>query len=164
MTLAFEFPGAEIESCRDGEAALRAFDRQRPSAVILDLRMPGIDGMLLTKLLRARDPERAVPILILTASGGPSEWSLLSALGADGFLVKPIVSADVLAMLRRSLQSRSRPRAADEGGGPRVPRVEAVGVHGPLSAERSLAVIPRGHAAGVSLLTNVANMGKLITP
>jgi serine/threonine-protein kinase len=132
MTLAYEFPGAEIESCRDGEAALRAFDRHRPSAVILDLRMPGLDGMQLTALLRSRDPERTIPILILTASGGPEEWSRLSALGADGFLVKPIVSADVLSMLRRSLQSRSRSRPP-----------EARQPHRPISAERSLADFPR---------------------
>jgi serine/threonine-protein kinase len=137
MTLAFEFPGAEIESCRDGEAALQAFDRSRPSAVILDLRMPGIDGMLLTQLLRSRDPERTIPILILTASGGPSEWSRLSALGADGFLVKPIVSADVLSMLRRSLQSRTRARTPSERAQPHDPP------HRPLSAERSLADFPR---------------------
>jgi serine/threonine protein kinase len=113
LTLAAEWPGAEIESCRDGEAALHAFDRRRPSAVILDLRMPGLDGMQLTALLRMRDPERTIPIIILTASGGPGEWSRLSALGADGFLVKPVILADVLAMLRRSLQSK------DES--PRVP-------------------------------------------
>ncbi len=68
--------------------------------------MPGLDGLELTALLRLRDPERTIPILVLTASGGPNEWSRLSALGADGFLVKPVVSADVIAMLRRSLQRR----------------------------------------------------------
>jgi serine/threonine protein kinase len=109
LSLAAEWPAVEIESYADGQAALQAFDRRRPSAVILDLRMPGLDGMQLTALLRSRDPERAVPILILTASGGPEEWSRLSALGADGFLVKPVIPADVVAVVRRCLQEKERP-------------------------------------------------------
>ena len=112
LLLAAEWPAVEIESCGDGVAALEAFDRQRPSAVLLDLRMPGLDGMQLTQLLRSRDPAHAVPILILTASGGSEDWSRLSALGADGFLVKPVVSADVVAMVRRCLRTYpSRPHA-----------------------------------------------------
>jgi eukaryotic-like serine/threonine-protein kinase len=112
LSLAAEWPAVEIESCGDGIAALEAFDRQRPSAALLDLRMPGLDGMQLTALLRSRDPAHAVPILILTASGGPEEWSRLSALGADGFLVKPVVLADVVAMVRRCLRT-SEPRFVD---------------------------------------------------
>jgi serine/threonine protein kinase len=106
LSLAAEWPATQIESCSDGVAALEAFERQRPSAVILDLRMPGLDGIELTERLRARDPERAIPILILTGAGGPEEWSRLSALGADGFLVKPALPDDVIAMVRRSLRTR----------------------------------------------------------
>jgi serine/threonine protein kinase len=108
LSLAAEWPAAEIESCGDGNTALAAFERRRPSAVLLDLRMPGLDGMQLTELLRSRDPSHSVPILVLTASGGPAEWSRLSALGADGFLVKPVVAADVIAMVRRCLKAKER--------------------------------------------------------
>jgi len=100
------FPDAEVEACADGHSVLQAFDRKRPSVVILDLRMPGLDGMKLTALLRARDPEATIPIIILTASGGPKEWKRLSELGADRFLVKPVVLDDVVSLVRSSLQER----------------------------------------------------------
>jgi serine/threonine protein kinase len=114
--LGAEFPDAEIGAYADGESLLRAFDRRRPSAVILDLRMPGLDGMQLTALLRARDPEASIPIIILTASGGPEEWRRLSELGADGFLVKPVVLDDVVSFVRRSLQKRTSSRPTPTSG------------------------------------------------
>jgi serine/threonine-protein kinase len=107
IMLATEFPDAEVECVEDGLEALAAFDRKRPSVAILDLAMPGLDGIELTGLIRSRDPARTIPIIILTASGGPGEWKRLAALGADRFLVKPVVLDDVVAMVRRSLHERS---------------------------------------------------------
>jgi serine/threonine protein kinase len=104
------FPGAEIECVPDGRRALEAFERKRPSVVLLDLHMPDMDGMQVTERLRARDPGAAIPIIVLTASGGPSEWKQLAALGADRFLVKPVVPSDVILMVRRCmLESTIRP-------------------------------------------------------
>jgi serine/threonine-protein kinase len=114
--LGAEFPDAEIEAYADGESVLHAFDRRRPSAVILDLRMPGLDGMQLTALIRARDPEASIPIIILTASGGPEDWRRLSELGADRFLVKPVVLDDVVSVVRRSLRERTSSRPAPTSG------------------------------------------------
>ena len=110
IILGLEFPGAEIECVADGVSALAAFDRKRPSVTLLDLRMPGLDGMQLTALLRERDPNATVPIIVLTASGGPKEWEALAALGADRFFVKPVVIDDVVAMVRRCLRERSGSR------------------------------------------------------
>lgn len=110
IILGIEFPGAEIECVADGVAALAAFDRKRPSVTLLDLRMPGIDGMQLTALLRKRDPNATIPIIVMTASGGPKEWQELAAMGADRFFVKPVVVDDVVAMVRRCLRERSGSR------------------------------------------------------
>jgi serine/threonine-protein kinase len=111
IVLGLEFPGADIECVRDGTSALAAFDRKRPSLAILDLQMPGLDGTQLTELIRRRDPDAKIPILIMTASGGPREWARLASLGANRFFVKPIVIEDVVAMVRHFLQTRpvSRP-------------------------------------------------------
>jgi CheY-like chemotaxis protein len=68
--------------------------------------MPGLDGMQLTSLFRAHDPQGTIPIIILTASGGPEEWRLLSEMGANRFLVKPVVLDDVISLVRRSLHER----------------------------------------------------------
>jgi serine/threonine-protein kinase len=107
LTLSKAFPTAEIECVADGLAALEAFERKPPSVAILDLRMPGLDGLHLTKRLRERRASAAMPIIVLTASGGPSEWRQLAALGADRLLVKPVVVEDVVALIRRALRERS---------------------------------------------------------
>ena len=104
--LELEFPGVTVECVGDGLSALEAFERRRPSVAILDLHMPGMDGLELTARLRALDPSAAVPIIVLTASGGPKEWQELSSAGADRFLVKPVVLDDVVALVRGSLQKR----------------------------------------------------------
>ena len=109
-----EFVGAALDCVADGQAALEAFDRKRPSVVILDLRMPCLDGLKLTALLRERDPSATIPILVLTASGGAEEWRQLAARGADRLLVKPVVLEDVVTLVRRSLNEKSR-RRSDPG-------------------------------------------------
>jgi serine/threonine protein kinase len=103
-----EFPDALVERASDGTGALEAFDQRRPSVVILDLGMPNLGGMQLTKALRERAGSQNIPILVLTGSGGPTEWRRLAALGADGFLVKPVNLKDVVTLVRRSLLDRSQ--------------------------------------------------------
>ncbi len=112
LKLRAEFPDAEVEAVTNGQAALEAFDRKPASVVILDLQMPLLDGVAVTVLLRSRPASALVPILVLTASGGPNEWKLLSSLGADRFLVKPVDLDDVVAIVRRTVKERTRPPRA----------------------------------------------------
>ena len=121
IMLGLEFPGADIECVGDGTTALAAFDRKRPSVAILDLQMPGLDGMQLTGLIRERDPMAMVPILIMTASGGSREWKRLAAMGADRFFVKPIVVEDVVGMVRQLLKPRVAATAAPASAAPDMP-------------------------------------------
>jgi eukaryotic-like serine/threonine-protein kinase len=107
IVLQRDFPSAEVECVPDGRAAVEAFDRQTPSAVVLDLHMPELDGFGVTALLRARPKSRIVPIIIMTALGGPKEWELLSSLGADRFLVKPVNLDDFVSTIRRALRERT---------------------------------------------------------
>ena len=103
-----EFPDAVVECVADGALALESFDRKRPSIVILDLQMPNLDGMELTGLLRAREGALGVPIIVLTASGGPTEWKKLRAMRVDAFLLKPVNLDDVVTLVRRALGKHSR--------------------------------------------------------
>jgi serine/threonine protein kinase len=107
LVLRRDFPDADIECVPNGRAAVDAFDRCVPSAVVLDLHMPELDGFGVTAMLRARPAARTVPIIIMTALGGPKEWELLSALGADRFLVKPVNLDDFVSTIRRALRERS---------------------------------------------------------
>jgi serine/threonine-protein kinase len=110
--LARRFPAATIDTVGDGEAAIEAFDRQPYSVVLVDLEMPEADGMVVTTQIRRRAASQRVPILVLTAAGGPGEWRRLSQIGADGFLVKPVDPDDVVALIRRTVNARRRRREA----------------------------------------------------
>lgn len=105
--LRMEFPEAAIEAAADGRAALATLERGTPSVAVLDLQMPYLDGISLTALLRAREECRTMPIIVLTASGGPKEWKQLSSMGVDRFLVKPINLDDMVVAIRNAIRERS---------------------------------------------------------
>jgi serine/threonine-protein kinase len=98
-----EFPNAMIESVGDGRAALAALDRRRASLAVIDLDMPGMNGVELTAALRASNTTSQMPIIVVTGHGGAPDWELLSQLGADGFLVKPLDPYALIALARRVL-------------------------------------------------------------
>jgi serine/threonine protein kinase len=102
-TLAYGFPGAKIEVVRDGNAALAAIDREPASLAVIDLDMPGMNGVELTAALRAN---HKLPIMVCTAAGGAPDWRLLQAIGADGFLVKPIDPFALISLARKMLDGR----------------------------------------------------------
>jgi CheY-like chemotaxis protein len=105
------FPGMRVDQAGGAEVALAAFDREAYDAVICDLGLPDVDGVTLTTLLRQRRRGRDVPLVVLTGSGGPEEWRRLAALGADGFLVKPVHLEDVSAMLTRVFRDHDASQA-----------------------------------------------------
>ncbi|MET0391053.1 MAG: protein kinase [Polyangiales bacterium] len=102
-TLHFGFPGARIEAVADGEAALAACDREPASLAVIDLDMPGLNGVELTAALRAN---YTLAIVVVTASGGAPDWHILSALGADGFLIKPIDPFALVALARKAVSTK----------------------------------------------------------
>src|ERR1700754_3308072 len=96
--------GYEVESAADGGAALAAVERSLPDAIVLDVTMPGMDGLQVTRRLRAKGLR--VPILLLTARDAVHERVAGLDAGADDYLVKPFdtdeLSARVRALLRRN--------------------------------------------------------------
>ena len=107
LKLGMEFPDADIVCVGNGGDLVDAFDQKPASVVMVDLQMPVLDGVAVTALLRSRPAAQNVPIIVMTASGGPQEWKLLSSLGADRFLVKPVNLNDVIATLRSAVRERS---------------------------------------------------------
>ncbi|HET7539199.1 MAG TPA: response regulator, partial [Polyangiaceae bacterium] len=107
LKLNMEFPDADIVCVENGGDLVNAFDQKAASVVMIDLQMPILDGVAVTALLRSRPEAQNVPIIVMTASGGPQEWKLLSSLGADRFLVKPVNLDDVITTLRSAVRERS---------------------------------------------------------
>jgi two-component system, OmpR family, response regulator MprA len=104
-TLAAE--GYEVEAAADGGAALAAVERSLPDAIVLDVTMPGMDGLAVTRRLRAKGLR--VPILLLTARDAiPDRVAGLDA-GADDYLVKPFDTAELTARVRALLRRNEPP-------------------------------------------------------
>jgi len=107
-TLAAE--GYDVEAAADGGAALAAVERSLPDAIVLDVTMPGLDGLAVTRRLRAKGLR--VPILLLTARDAVHERVAGLDAGADDYLVKPF-DADELAARVRALLRRTAPVASE---------------------------------------------------
>jgi serine/threonine-protein kinase len=107
FVLARAFPDATLECAPDGRTALEHARRAAPDLVVSDLDMPGMDGAALTAALRALPGGDAIPIVVCTAIAGPTDWRLLTRLGADGFLGKPYEPSQLVALARAVLDARS---------------------------------------------------------
>lgn len=102
VTAALQSSGYVVDHVVDGEAAWFKGGTESYSAVILDLGLPGLDGMSVLK--RWRDEGRDFPVLILTARGGWSERVEGIDAGADDYLPKPFRVEELLARLRAILR------------------------------------------------------------
>jgi len=100
--------GYDVAAVGDGGAALAAVERSVPDAIVLDVAMPGLDGLAVTRRLRGKG--LAVPILLLTARDGLEERVAGLDAGADDYLVKPFETRELAARLRALLR-RNRPPA-----------------------------------------------------
>jgi two-component system, OmpR family, response regulator MprA len=104
-TLAAE--GYAVAVVADGGAALAQVERSLPDLIVLDVAMPGLDGLAVTRRLRAK--RLPVPILLLTARDAVAERVAGLDAGADDYLVKPF-EVDELAARVRALLRRNQPR------------------------------------------------------
>ena len=98
--------GFEITTAEDGEAALRLAEQNPPDLVVLDLMLPGMDGLELCRLLKQREALRRVPVLMLTAKTGEVDRIVGLELGADDYVTKPFSPRELVlrikAILRRA--------------------------------------------------------------
>jgi two-component system, OmpR family, response regulator MprA len=99
--------GYEVETAADGGQALAAVERSAPDLLVLDVGMPGLDGLAVSRRLRAKG--LAVPVLMLTARDSvPDRVAGLDA-GADDYLVKPFATEELLARVRALLRRGKSP-------------------------------------------------------
>ncbi len=99
--------GYAVETAADGGEALAAVERSAPDLVVLDVGMPGVDGLSVSRRLRAKG--LAVPVLLLTARDSvPDRVAGLDA-GADDYLVKPFATEELLARVRALLRRGKSP-------------------------------------------------------
>jgi len=131
-----ERDGFEVMEAADGDAALDVVEEMEPDLVVLDLMLPGLDGLSLTRRLREYS---AVPVIMLTAKGAVEDRIQGLELGADDYVVKPFdpkeLASRVRAVLRRSKDDAPLPGQLLELGGINLdPNARTVTVrHEPVS-------------------------------
>jgi DNA-binding response OmpR family regulator len=96
--------GYDVTVSVDGGNALADFARVKPALVVLDLGLPGIDGLEVTRRLRR---DSAVPILMVTARSSEGDKLLGLEIGADDYIVKPFSTAELVARVRALLRRSS---------------------------------------------------------
>lgn len=101
--------GYEPEFCADGAEALDAFRATRPDLVLLDVMLPGLDGIQICRLIRA---ESGTPIIMLTAKSDTTDVVSGLEAGADDYMVKPFNPKELVARIKTRLRSTA-PETAD---------------------------------------------------
>jgi DNA-binding response OmpR family regulator len=104
----------EVTLAADGPGALTAAQARRPDLVVLDLMLPGMDGLDVCRRLRERDPD--LPVVMLTALGEESDRVLGLSLGADDYITKPFSPRELVLRVQSVLRRASRaaePAAAE---------------------------------------------------
>jgi DNA-binding response OmpR family regulator len=105
--------GMEVETARDGREMDERLPVFQPDLLVMDLMMPGEDGLALTRRIKS---ERDIPVLMLSARGEDIDRIVGLEVGADDYLAKPFNPRELLARIRAVLRRGSGPAKAEEEG------------------------------------------------
>jgi DNA-binding response OmpR family regulator len=105
--------GYQVQNVKDGREAMKSLERELPDLLVLDLMLPGVDGLTITRWLR---DQSEVPIIMLTARREESDRIAGLEMGADDYVVKPFSPQELVsrvrAVLRRSKRQVEEPDAS----------------------------------------------------
>jgi DNA-binding response OmpR family regulator len=106
LTALLGMEGFKVELARDGTEGVRAWEADAFDLVILDLVMPGANGLEVLAKIRSHPDRGATPVIILTAKGQDTDRQAALAGGADDFLTKPFSPKKLVARIREILDDR----------------------------------------------------------
>jgi CheY-like chemotaxis protein len=93
--------GFEVLVAENAPQCLKLARTDQPDLILLDWMMPGVDGMEALQLLKSSAVTANIPVVMVTAFGGPMEITLATHHGAEGYVTKPFESADLLSLVQR---------------------------------------------------------------
>ena len=93
--------GFEVDTISDGAEALERLRRKSFSALVLDIMLPGMNGLDELKAIRSDNALSSLPVMVLTAKGQASDRRAAEAIGADAFVTKPFSNAEVVERVSR---------------------------------------------------------------
>ena len=106
MTLAvflLQSAGHTVLSATDAEAGLTLARDEQPNLILMDIQLPGMDGLEATALLKRADRTRAIPVIALTALAMKGDEERIRAAGCDGYIAKPMRYKEFLAAIAAQL-------------------------------------------------------------
>jgi two-component system cell cycle response regulator DivK len=101
--------GYEVRTAGDAEDAVHLLGRFTPDLILMDIQLPGMDGLELTRRLKADAATRSIVILALTAYAMKGDEERARAAGCDGYVAKPISVDTLPAVISRHLAARGSP-------------------------------------------------------
>lgn len=102
VRLTLEFEDVEVREAADGPQALRALEDWTPDAMLIDLMMPGMDGLTLCREVRKNPATARIPVVFLTARGHAQDREAGLQAGANAYLVKPFSPLQLIRELDRA--------------------------------------------------------------
>lgn len=102
-----EKDGFTVETATNGESGLRDVAKSKPDLLILDLMLPGMDGLEVCRRLRRLPQTAVLPVIMLTAKGEESDVIVGLEIGADDYMVKPFSPKELIARVRAVLRRGS---------------------------------------------------------
>jgi two-component system cell cycle response regulator DivK len=106
MTLAIfllESAGHTVINATNAEAGLTLARAKQPNLILMDIQLPGMDGLEATRLLKQDETTRTIPVIALTALAMKGDEERIRAAGCDGYIAKPLAYKDFLAVISERL-------------------------------------------------------------
>jgi len=102
-TFLLESAGHTVLSAKDAEAGLTLARAEHPSLILMDIQLPGMDGLAATALLKSDAGTRDIPVIALTALAMKGDEERIRAAGCDGYIAKPLSYRDFMATVTAQL-------------------------------------------------------------
>ena len=106
-----ESKGYKVDQAVDAESALNILKSSLPDLILMDIALPGMDGLTFTRILKANERTKQITILALTAFAMKGDDQKAFEAGCDGYISKPINTRQLPVQIEESLQNRSKERA-----------------------------------------------------
>ena len=107
-----ERDGLEVRWAGTAEAAAKLLSKGHPAVILMDIQLPGMDGLSFTRQLKANPATRSIPIVALTAHAMEVDREVAMAAGCDGYIFKPIDVKLFAALVRAYMWKPERPKSA----------------------------------------------------
>jgi two-component system cell cycle response regulator DivK len=106
-TFLLESAGHSVLTARDGETGIALAGTEQPDLILMDIQLPGMDGLRATALLKGAAATHDIPVIALTALAMKGDEARIRAAGCDGYIAKPLSYKDFLATISTQLEKRA---------------------------------------------------------